>query len=372
MSSTDSGSIFEIAGLVVDRGKRRVLSVEELNVSEGEILAILGPNGAGKSTLLSVMAGVLSPSAGTLNFEGVPVEEIDALAYRRAIVLLLQRAMLVRGSVFDNVAMGLRFRGTPRPVLDERVDKWLTKLGIPNLRDRPAKRLSGGEAQRVSLARAFAIEPRVMLLDEPFAGLDPPSRWGLLVELKDLLRETHTTAVFVTHDLEEASMIGDRIAVLMDGELQQIGTPDEILMRPANPGVAAFTGSVILGSGRVLSAGPDRTTVRLDGLEIMASSTSFAPGDEVWLSVRPEQIRLVAEQEMEHRPKGDRLSARVTAIYPSRPLSRVRLDCGFDLVVHMEYEKLRAQGLTEGAKVELVLPPEALHLMGKEDHRLAR
>ena len=234
--------LLEIHNLRLSRARRPVLAIEHLDVETGQVLAVVGPNGAGKSSLLLVLARLLRPDQAEIRFEGQPSNTLRDLDYRRRIGLVLQEPLLLDGSVFDNVAMGMRFRHVPKEEITRRVETWLERLGIADLRHRSASQLSGGEAQRVSLARAFSIEPQLLLLDEPFSSLDAPTRARLLEDLRTLLAETSTTTIFITHDLNEATRLANRLAVLLDGCLRQIGTPDEVFSAPANAEVAAFLG----------------------------------------------------------------------------------------------------------------------------------
>jgi len=235
-------ALLELRDLRVRRGRRPVLEIEHLAVERGEVLAVVGPNGAGKSSLLLVLARLLKPERGAMRFDGKPAEALHDLNYRRRIGLVLQEPLLLDESVFDNVAAGLRFRRLPRDEVARRVEAWLGRLGIADLRRRPASRLSGGEAQRVSLARVFALQPQLLLLDEPFSSLDAPTRARLLDDLQALLTATGTTTVLITHDLDEAKRLARRVAVLLDGRLHQVGTPEEVFEHPADAEVAAFLG----------------------------------------------------------------------------------------------------------------------------------
>jgi tungstate transport system ATP-binding protein len=239
-------ALLEIRNLRLARDRRPVLSIEHLDVEAGQVLAVVGPNGAGKSSLLLVLARLLKPDCAEILFEGQAAQTLHTLDYRRRIGLVLQEPLLLDGSVFDNVALGMRFRHIPSDEIARRVEIWLERLGISELRRRSARQLSGGEAQRVSLARAFSLEPQLLLLDEPFSSLDAPTRARLLEDLHGLLAETATTTILITHDLNEATRLANRLAVLLDGCIRQIGTPQEVFAAPANPEVAAFLGKPLV------------------------------------------------------------------------------------------------------------------------------
>jgi tungstate transport system ATP-binding protein len=233
-------TLMEIRGLSVRRSGVPVLHVESLDIREGEVLALVGPNGGGKTTLLLALAKLLGRQEGEILFAGRRLSEWGKLEYRRKISFVFQNPMLLDMSVADNVALGLKFRGLPPDQVKGRVEKWLHRLGIGALTSRRAVELSGGEAQRVSLARAFVLEPEVLFLDEPFPGLDPPARARLLDDLSGLLAADHRTAILVTHNLKEAAQLANRVAVIVGGKLRQVGRPRQIKARPADREVAAF------------------------------------------------------------------------------------------------------------------------------------
>jgi len=211
--------LLEIRDLLVRRDGRPVLTIERLTVEQGEVLAVLGPNGAGKSTLLLVLARLLEAERGEVLFRGRAMTEESDLAYRRRVSVVMQDPLLLDRSVFDNVALGLRFRRLAASEVRRRVEMWLGRLGIAALRERRGLRLSGGEAQRVALARALALDPELLLLDEPFGSVDEPTRNELLADLRGLLAETHTTTLFITHDAEEVQRIASRAVWLEGGRL---------------------------------------------------------------------------------------------------------------------------------------------------------
>ena len=232
--------MIQIRDLLIQRNGRNALHIDSLDIQRGETLTVVGPNGAGKSTLLLALARLLQPSQGEIMYDGKSLKQWNELEYRRKISFVFQSPLLMDMTVEQNVALGLRFRGTPKDETRERVWKWLKQLGVESLTKRRAGQLSGGEAQRVSLARAFVLEPELLLLDEPFSALDPPTRAKLLEDLSALLKETQRTAVCVTHNLNEAAKLGNRIAVIVGGALRQVGTVSQIKSKPADETVAAF------------------------------------------------------------------------------------------------------------------------------------
>jgi tungstate transport system ATP-binding protein len=233
-------TLVEIRDLVVRRLGRTVLEVPALELQKGEVLALVGPNGAGKTTLMLVLARLLIPHSGRIVFDRRPLSQWNALEYRRKTSFVFQSPLLLDMTVAQNVALGLRFRGLEKERIRQRVNHWLKMLGITGLSARRAGELSGGEAQRVSLARAFVLEPELLLLDEPFSGLDPPARLKLLEDLTALLGADHRTVLIVTHNLGEAARLGDRVAVIIGGRLRQVGPARQIRAWPADDEVAAF------------------------------------------------------------------------------------------------------------------------------------
>jgi tungstate transport system ATP-binding protein len=230
--------LLKVEGLRMERGGRTVVDVPELAIPTGDVLAIIGPNGAGKSSLLHALA-LLEPArfdaylwdGRTANLPG------EALALRRQMAVVFQEALLLDTSVYDNVALGLSLRGQKASTIRPRVTEVLERLQVAHLAQRSARKLSGGEAQRVSLARALVVEPRLLFLDEPFASLDVLARWRLLSDLRGLLRDEGITALFVTHDFTEIPPLADKVAVMLDGQIVQVGTPATVFAEPATPDV---------------------------------------------------------------------------------------------------------------------------------------
>src|SRR6266498_974693 len=185
--------MIQIRDLLIKRNSINALRIDSLDIQRGETLTVVGPNGAGKSTLLLALARLLKPSHGDIIYDGKSLKQWDELEYRRKISFVFQAPLLMDMTVEQNVALGLKFRGAPKEEARERAGKWMKQLGVESLAKRRAGQLSGGEAQRVSLARAFVLEPELLLLDEPFSSLDPPARAKLLEDLSVLLTDDHRT-----------------------------------------------------------------------------------------------------------------------------------------------------------------------------------
>ncbi|OLF19133.1 ABC transporter ATP-binding protein [Actinophytocola xanthii] len=248
--------------LRVSAGGREVVAVSRLDVPAGETLAVLGPNGSGKSTLLRALAHLGGAArSGSVLLDGRTATTTEL---RRAVAAVLQRPVLQRATVLDNAAAGLRLRGVRRGEARHRARPWLDALGVAQLAGRDARTLSGGEAQRVAIARALAVGPRVLLLDEPFTGLDATTRTDLLADLRAALDRQRAAVLLVTHDREEARALADRTALLVNGEIRQLGPTAEVLDAPADQECATLLGfttqlpPALTGREVLLVARPER------------------------------------------------------------------------------------------------------------------
>ncbi len=242
--------ILEARNLKVIRGGSLLVDVPGMAIFEGETLSLIGPNGAGKTTLLQALSYLMKPSAGEILFRGQAVgAEQRILEYRRRLAMVFQEPLLFDTTVFGNVVSGLKIRGIGGAEARRMVEAQLERFGIAHLSDRSAKTLSGGEAQRASLARAFAISPEILFLDEPFAALDPPTREAIVTDLEKVLAETKITTVMATHDRNEALRLSDRIAIMEGGRIAQIDRPAVIMNRPVDEFVASFVGTETILEG---------------------------------------------------------------------------------------------------------------------------
>lgn len=215
--------------LLLVKDRKQIFYIDRFALREGEVVALVGPNGAGKTSLLLTLALLQKPTGGRIRFHGTPASPRNLLSLRRQMAVVFQEPLLMDTTVLGNVMAGLRIRGVPGEEARRRAGEWLERLGIAHLAKRPALRLSGGEAQRVNLARAFALQPKILFMDEPFASLDYPTRTALLEEIGTILRETLITTLFVTHDYTEIPFLARRVAVMLDGRLIKSGTVAEVL-----------------------------------------------------------------------------------------------------------------------------------------------
>ncbi len=213
--------------LVLD--KREVFNVARFALGAGEVVALVGPNGAGKTSLLLTLALLQRPSDGSVRFNGILSRRENTLELRRQMAVVFQEPLLMEDTVLGNVLTGLRIRGVTAPTARQRAEEWLERLGIARLRDRSALKLSGGEAQRVNLARAFALDPRILFLDEPFSALDYPTRQALLEEIGSILHETKIATLFVTHDYTEVPYFSHSVRVMLGGRIIKSGSVPEIM-----------------------------------------------------------------------------------------------------------------------------------------------
>ncbi|MFM7718230.1 MAG: ABC transporter ATP-binding protein, partial [Actinomycetota bacterium] len=283
-----------IRGVRKSFGEQTVVEGFDLDVAAGEFVSLLGPSGCGKTTLLRMIAGFEIPDAGTIEIEGRDLGRLPA--HRRPVNMVFQRVTLFPHlDVAENIGFGLRLAGVPREEIAERVASALALVRLPGFESRAVSTLSGGQAQRIALARAIVNRPKVLLFDEPLSSLDLQIRRQLQVELKDIHRETGGTFVYVTHDQEEAMSMSDRVVVMRDGAIVQVGTPLDLYRRPATPFVAEFLGNANLLEGTVVSIDDDVALVDLGGGRVRGTAASQDPwdGDVAVALLPPEGIEPV-------------------------------------------------------------------------------
>jgi tungstate transport system ATP-binding protein len=360
---SDQRAVLEARDLRVVRGGVVVLDISEFAVHEGEVLALVGPNGAGKTTFLQALCCLLRPRRGQIVFRGQKVgTEYPVLQYRRRVAMVFQEALLFDTTVFNNVASGLKLRGLHGARVRESVEEQLARLGITHLCDRSARKLSGGEAQRTSLARAFATKPEILFLDEPFAALDQPSRESLMEDLKRILKKTNTVALFATHDRVEALRLSNRIAVMNSGTILQVGSPAEVMNYPSSALVASFIGVETILPGMVLQKDGGSFIAKVSAARVEAVGDADV-GEQVLLCVRPENVVLAVGRQEERVSSRNAFQGRVVRVTPMGPYFKVQLDCGFPLTSYVTAHSIEGLSIQEGKVFTASFKATAIHVI---------
>jgi len=362
---SDSTTILEVKNLEVKRGGTTILHIPSLLIQEGEVLSLIGPNGAGKTTFMQTLSYLLKPFQGEILFKGKKVEtNHSVLEYRRKLAMVFQEPLLFDTTVFNNIASGLKIRGMRRDKIRDKVMEQLNRFGIRHLSQRSAKTLSGGEAQRTSLARAFALQPEILILDEPFASLDPPTRDSLIEDLEHILRQTQTTTILATHDRMEALRLSNRIAVMNAGKILQIGSPSQVMNQPVDEFVASFVGVETILSGKVIKRNGGSFIASVEGKEIEAVGDARI-GETVLLCIRPENVTLSTQPHSGITSARNVFRGKIFKITPLGPYQKIHVDCGFPLVAYVTNHSLEELLLTEGGEVRASFKATAIHVVRK-------
>ena len=357
--------LLEIRNLTVARGGSRVLQIPSFVLHANETVALIGPNGTGKSSFLLALAGLLPLESGEIFYrKQAIVPGFGSNEYRRKLAMVFQEPLLFDTTVFNNVAAGLKLRHVNTREIHERVDACLERFSIAHLTDRSARKLSGGEAQRTSLARAFATNPEVILLDEPFVALDPPARQALIIDLEHALRESGTTAIVTTHDQMDALRLADRMVVMQQGEIVQSGSPSAVNNQPATEFVATFVGMENIFTGMVTEADNGLFSVSVEGqtMQIMGDGV---PHESVVICIRPEHV--VVSLTNPETPTSIRniFPGTVSKIVQLGLFTKVYLDCGFPLIASITNQSLESLELRPGCQVLASFKATSVHVFRK-------
>jgi tungstate transport system ATP-binding protein len=357
-------SLLEVVKVEQRYGSMPVLKDVSLSVERGEIMGLIGPTGAGKTTLLRLVDQLETPTLGRIIFNGLDATSSPKLRaqVRRQVGMVFQKPAVFNLSVFDNVAYPLRIRGYARKSVAEKVAEMLDTVGLRGYERRNAKTLSGGETQKVAIARALVTGPLLMLLDEPTANLDPVS----LASMEELIRRVNqqygTAMIMATHDMSQGQRLANRIGVMMDGELIQVGRPSDIFYAPSDVRVARFVGVENILEGRIVSNEDGLAQIRFNS-HLLEAVTDCCSGDDVHVFIRPEEITISLESPSSSAR--NTLSGEIKLIGLSGPVARVEIDCGFNLVSLITRRSAEGLAFRVGQGVRVSFKATAVHVISR-------
>ncbi len=331
--------------------KRTVLRVERFDLCDGETHAILGPSGSGKSTLLRILGLLEKPTRGHVTLDGRAVEPGDKSA-RMMMAAVFQNPYLFKGTVGENVAYGLALRKVPHDERNHRVAAALERVGLGGTQKSSALQLSGGEAQRVALARALVLEPRIMLLDEPLSYLDPLIKRRLVTDFSEILSAEGVTALYVTHDQDEAMVVADRVTIINEGRVVRSGSVDEVMSLPTTEWVADFIGMETALHGRIVDRSEGVAEVSVGGERVFAV-TDLPVGVDVLVGIRPEDVLLFdAAVDIPPSSARNRIRMRVDGVELRGGTDRISLSSNsFRIAASVSRASARELGLKPGSEV---------------------
>jgi multiple sugar transport system ATP-binding protein len=351
-------------------GAATVIEDFDLQVADGELLVLVGGSGSGKSTILRMLAGLETVTSGKIRIDDRDVTDL-APRDRDVAMVFQDYGLYPHMTVRENLSLGLRLRKIARQEIERRVVWAAGMLGLEPLLDRKPKELSGGQRQRVAMGRAMVREPKVFLFDEPLSNLDAGLRAQMRIEIGGLQRRLKTTTVYVTHDQVEAMTLGDRIVVLADGRIQQIGHPIELYLSPVNRFVAGFIGTPSMNFllGRLQSA-DGGTIFATDGAQITLERkdlSTAASGEPITLGIRPEDLRILPHARGSTSLPSDVLTGRVVLVERLGGTSHVHFEVG----LHRMMASVSTDALpTVGESITIRVPPERVHLFGGDGHAM--
>ncbi len=342
-------NIIELKGITKSYGKDTILDNLSLNIKKNEFLTLLGPSGCGKTTTLKIIAGFETADSGQVVFENNIINDIPP--YERQLNTVFQKyALFPHMNVYENIAFGLKLKKMPKDVIDQKVKEMLKLVALEGYENRDIEALSGGQQQRVAIARALVNEPKVLLLDEPLGALDMKLRKGMQIELKRIQQKLGITFIFVTHDQEEALTMSDTIVVMNKGEIQQMGSPEDIYNEPANSFVAKFIGESNIVDGTML----DDFKVEFCGKIFECVDKGFEKNEAIEVVIRPEDFEMVKYED-------GMLKGTVNSVIFKGVHYEIEVkDDSHTWILH------NTKHAEIGSKIGLSLDPESIHIMKKE------
>ncbi|MGZ4919508.1 MAG: ABC transporter ATP-binding protein [Halobacteriota archaeon] len=360
--------MIEFDHVFMNFGKKEVLKDVSFSINDGENFTFIGPSGSGKTTILRLINMLQRPTSGKILIDGTNVtllRDREKIQVRRKMSMVFQKPSPLRGSVYANTAVGLRFRKVKADEISRRVSESLELVGLEGYEGRRADTLSGGEMQRVALARAIATTPEVLLLDEPTANLDPVSTETIESLIGDLKNRSGVTVILSTHDMEQGQRLADRIAVLIDGRIGQIGSSKEIFYNPMNQAVAHMVGVENIFDGVVTENDAGLAVIAVNGIRITAAS-SASPGTPVTLYMRPEDITFYKDGSIRSSARNT-FTGQISEVIPTGPMVRLKVDAGVKMAAVVTQRSFEELGLALGKETELSFKASAIHVVERND-----
>jgi tungstate transport system ATP-binding protein len=357
--------MIEAEGLSKIYGQKEILREISFSIPDGEVFGLIGPSGSGKSTLLRLLDLIEMPTRGALSILGEDALSPDSrFSLRRRMGMLSQKPIIFNRTVYENIALGMKFRNTSRTSIDERVRDALREIGLADYARRSARTLSGGEAQRVALARAIVTDPEILFLDEPTANLDPNSVEMIEETILRLNRDAGTTVIVSTHDMLQGQRLAGRIGVIMDGTLPQIGTTMEIFHRPATRKLAHFVQVDNIFDGTIAASQGGEASINVSG-KTFCAVTPRDPGKKVSILFRAEDVTIGLDKSVRTSARNV-YPGRIKRLTPSGPFVHVNIDSGIDITALVTIRSAEDLALAPGKEVWISVKATAIHVLPRD------
>lgn len=347
--------LLEVNNLIWEVAGKRIVDVDHFTLSPRENIALIGENGSGKSSFVKILALLQKPTSGQIQYHK-SISTVKSLAVRREISVVFQEPLLLKGTVFDNVALGLKLRKVPAYEIKEKVERWLEMFGITHLRKQNVRNLSGGENQRVSLARAMVTEPEMLILDEPFSALDAPTRAGIIQDFCEVLKTSPLATIFITHNVTEIPLLADRVCVMHGGRIVEEGTPNKILNYPENEVTAGLVGIDAVFEG-VIQEEKDCLLIKSQEASLKARKQNHLPGTRVKVFLKPNMIKIGEKRDY------NSFRYHIEKVYPLHNTYRLQGRSTFDFNIIVDKDNYIDNKLERGKTIDIFIPEEAIHLI---------
>ncbi|MDD4876892.1 MAG: ABC transporter ATP-binding protein [Dehalococcoidales bacterium] len=355
-------TLINVTKLTKEYDGQCILKEIDLKIERGEAFALIGPTGTGKTTLIRLLDLLEEPTSGNIHFDGIDVthNKQQRFEVRRRLSLVQQKPIVFDMSVYDNIACGLKWRNEKSNVIEQKINNALALVGMNEYQARNAKTLSGGETQRVAIARALVTEPEVMFLDEPTANLDPNTTLKIEEILANIKQEKKTALVMATHDMSQGQRLANRIGVLLDNRVMQVGSPNDIFCLPQSLDVAEFIGIENILPGVVTERDSELLTVKVNSHSLQVVSHRMV-GEKVYVLIRPEDITFAFSKEKSSARNS--LDGTIKRMTPLGTLVRIEIDCGFPLLGVVTRNSAEELEFKIGKRINASFKATAIHLI---------